>query len=208
MTDNWHAPISPAFAKALVKAQSQIEGAAKGSNNPQFKSKYADLSACWDACREALHNNDLMVTQMVVGAAAGFVGLESSFVYGPTGEMLTSVAQCPVKDPTNPQAVGSALTYLRRYTLCGMVGICPTDDDGNSASQAPRQQSKQTTVDQTKRVTSLENAFSSQQTLDGMKAVYTEARNSAIDEPAKTLMLTNMAGRIKAFKADGEKVAK
>ena len=37
------------------------------------------------------------------------------------------------------QAYGAACTYFRRFSLCAMVGICPEDDDGNLASQPPKQ---------------------------------------------------------------------
>ncbi|MCA6269171.1 ERF family protein, partial [Phenylobacterium sp.] len=54
-------PTIAALAKALSAAQGEIEGAVKGKNNPAFRSKYADLSAVWDACREALSKNGLSV---------------------------------------------------------------------------------------------------------------------------------------------------
>lgn len=44
------------LAAALCAAQSQMVGAKKGSVNPHFKSRYADLASIWDACREPLTN--------------------------------------------------------------------------------------------------------------------------------------------------------
>ena len=48
---------------ALSKAQGIIEGAKKDSNNPFFKSKYADLSSVWESCRLALSSNGLSIIQ-------------------------------------------------------------------------------------------------------------------------------------------------
>jgi hypothetical protein len=53
------------IAGALAKAQGAIEGAVKGSVNPHFRSKYADLGAVWDACREHLTKNGISVIQPV-----------------------------------------------------------------------------------------------------------------------------------------------
>ena len=52
-----------ALAAALSKAQASITGALKDSANPFFKSKYADLASCWDACRKPLTDNGLAVIQ-------------------------------------------------------------------------------------------------------------------------------------------------
>src|SRR5688572_12475914 len=51
------------IAAALAKAQGEIEGAQKGNINPHFKSKYADLAAVWDACREPLAKHAIAVLQ-------------------------------------------------------------------------------------------------------------------------------------------------
>ena len=48
---------------ALAKAQGQIKAAPKDSDNPFFKSKYADLASVWEACREPLAKNGLAVIQ-------------------------------------------------------------------------------------------------------------------------------------------------
>lgn len=122
-----------ALAAALAKAQGAMEGAAKGSENPFFKSKYADLAAVWDACREPLSKNELAVIQVPVPASeAGKVAIETIMAHA-SGEWISGTLEMkPVKD--DPQGVGSAITYIRRYGLQAMVGIAPEDDDGNGAS--------------------------------------------------------------------------
>lgn len=119
------------LATAFAKAQAKIEGATKDKNNPAFKSKYADLSSVWEACRQALTENGLSVVQVAEGD-----GTQATIV---TRLMHTSgqwiegtLIVRPAK--TDAQGIGSAITYARRYALAAMVGVCPEDDDGNAAS--------------------------------------------------------------------------
>jgi hypothetical protein len=123
------------LAKALSKAQSEIKGAIMDSANPFFKSKYADLSSVWDACRKPLTDNGLAVIQTGVMAPEypDKVCIETTLIHS-SGEWWTGIMSAkPVKD--DPQAIGSCVTYLRRYSLSALVGICPEDDDGNAATQ-------------------------------------------------------------------------
>ncbi len=203
--------LSGKFAQALVKAQGEIEGAKKGKTNPAFRSKYADLGACWDACRDALQDNGIAVLQIPTEAAPGYVGLRTMLVFGPTGETLSETASIPIKDASNPQAYGSALTYVRRYALCSFIGICPEDDDGNKASQqaqpapANYRPTSSNAESTTASVQSYTATFGSKQTVDAMKAVYSEVKASSLDEPAKTALLKQMADAIKAKKAEETK---
>ena len=118
---------------ALAKAQGQIRGAVKDSTNPHFKSSYADLASVWEACRKALSDNGLCIIQQPVAAPAGFVALETTLGHS-SGESVTSRFSMPVAQANNAQAIGSALTYARRYALSAFVGIAPEDDDGNGAT--------------------------------------------------------------------------
>jgi hypothetical protein len=122
------------LSAALAKAQAVMEGAAKDSANPFFKSKYADLSAVWDACRKPLTDNGLSVVQTAdfMPDHPDMVCIETVLCHS-SGEWIRGrLAVKPVK--ADPQSVGSCITYLRRYSLQSMVGIAPEDDDGNAAS--------------------------------------------------------------------------
>lgn len=123
------------LAEALSKAQGVIEGAAKGSDNPFFKSKYADLSAVWDACRKPLSDNNLSIVQTsdFLPEHPEMVVIETILCHSSGEWMKGRLAVKPVK--SDPQSVGSCITYLRRYSLQSIVGIAPEDDDGNAASQ-------------------------------------------------------------------------
>lgn len=122
--------IAPAFAKA----QASIEGASKDKTNPAFRSKYADLASCWDACREALTANGLSIIQAPSPAENG-VTLVTRILHS-SGQWIEDEGIYLPAVKKDPQGFGSALTYARRYGLCAMVGISPEDDDGNAATKS------------------------------------------------------------------------
>ncbi len=122
------------LSEALARAQGVMGGASKDSSNPFFKSKYADLSAVWDACRKPLTDNGLSVVQTAdfIPEYPEMVCIETILCHS-SGEWIRGrLAVKPMKP--DPQSVGSCITYLRRYSLQSMVGIAPEDDDGNAAS--------------------------------------------------------------------------
>lgn len=118
---------------ALAKAQRSIKTAVKDKRNPFFKSTYADLSSVWDSCREALSSNGLSVVQTI--QPFGNDGMKMVTILGhSSGQWIKGEAPI-ILSKKDPQAVGSAITYYRRYTLSSMVGItADEDDDGNAAS--------------------------------------------------------------------------
>lgn len=130
------------LAPAFVKAQALVEGAKKDAANSHLKSKYADLSSVWEACKSALRLNDLAVAQFPVSDESG-VGVETILVHS-SGEWLAERFTLPFpvrKDGStdvNAQAGGSCITYARRYALAALMGICPEDDDGHAATDASK----------------------------------------------------------------------
>jgi hypothetical protein len=118
------------LAEALAKAQSQMQAALKDSSNPFFKSKYADLSSVWNSCREPLTRNGLAVIQTTDGAD-GVIELITTLVHS-SGEFIRGrLPLKPVK--SDPQGVGSAISYARRYGLSSIVGVVQEDDDAEQA---------------------------------------------------------------------------
>lgn len=139
------------LATALAKAQGEMTHAKKDADNPFFKSKYADLPAVIDAARPHLAKHGLSVSQFTDIDEQSRVILISQLNHS-SGQWQRSVYPLnPVKN--DPQGLGSAFTYARRYTYCGLTGIAATgeDDDGNAASgntgiapkqtQAPQEES-------------------------------------------------------------------
>lgn len=120
------------IAAALAKAQAEMMPAIKDSANPFFKSKYADLTSVWSACRDPLTKHGLSVTQTTSCESDGKIMLITT-LWHPSGQWIDScLPVIPVKP--DPQSLGAAITYARRFALCALVGICPEDDDGNMAS--------------------------------------------------------------------------
>jgi len=121
------------ICSALVKAQKGFGPALKSSQNPHFKSRYADLSACVEAVVEALNDNGIALTQHTHHAEGG-VCVETILIHE-SGEELSFgklFVPCTKQDA---QGYGSAITYARRYQLQTALGIAPEDDDGNAASR-------------------------------------------------------------------------
>lgn len=120
---------------ALAKAQAKIKNAAKTSDNPFFKSKYADLAEVKDACWDHLTEHGICVVQapLTRGRKAG---VRTQLGHS-SGEWLACTALATPKDE-GPQAYGSVVTYLRRYSLAGFAGVATEDDDGNKATHGEK----------------------------------------------------------------------
>lgn len=128
-----HSESIAALAGALAKAQLQIEPASKNATNPHFRSHYADLASIWDACRGPLNTNGLSIVQFPCDGDVGRTGLCTMLLHS-SGEWISEVVTTR-SQKDDPQGLGSALTYLRRYALAAVVGVTATeDDDGNAAS--------------------------------------------------------------------------
>lgn len=149
------------FAPAMCKAQAAIKRAKKESENPFFKSQYADLASVLDACQEALNKHGFFFTQPVTENRVGDSVLVTR-LYHESGQWLQSVIKLP-KNKTNEQVddepkipgtekkksgnltqkTVSDITYLRRACLSALVGVAADDDDGNETEgprpAAPRQ---------------------------------------------------------------------
>jgi len=118
------------LATALAKAQGEIENATKATNNAFFKSKYADLAECLNTVRPVFSKHGLSLSQFP-SFEGGVASVESILMHA-SGEWISSTASAPVSKQ-DAQGVGSATTYLRRYSLAAIAGIAQEDDDANSA---------------------------------------------------------------------------
>ena len=120
-----------ALALALSKAQGVMKHAIKDSNNPHFKSKYADLTSCLEAVREPLSKNGLAIVQLPSRSTEGLVELTTMLIHE-SGQWIGSTASTRV-NKDDAQGMGSALSYLRRYCLMSVTGLGADDDDGEQA---------------------------------------------------------------------------
>jgi len=122
------------LAGALAKAQAEMEGAKKDTVNPFFKSKYPDLASVREACNGPLTKHGIAVIQSP-SAEGAIVSVVTLLVHS-SGQWVRGVASCVAKDDS-PQSVGSATTYLRRYSLQSFAGVAPEDDDAEAAQGRP-----------------------------------------------------------------------
>jgi hypothetical protein len=127
------------IAKALAKAQAKIQTAAtatEGQAGPR-KYLYADLHSVWQACRAALTENGISVVQSPFAAGASVT--VTTLLLHESGEWFRADLTMNAGSAT-PQAIGSVITYARRYSLAAMVSVAPgDDDDGAEGSKRPPQ---------------------------------------------------------------------
>lgn len=123
------------IAVALRDAQVDTKFAIKDSTNPHFKSRYADLSSVIVAVKDSLNLNGIVFIQTPTESAPGTLALTTRLLHS-SGEWIEDTAVCPLQK-NDPQGYGSALTYLRRYSLAAITGLYQDDDDGESTRMKP-----------------------------------------------------------------------
>lgn len=143
--ENYHSQETSKLAKALIAVQRDLCPAMKDAKNPFVNSHYASLNSVMQTCREALLQNGIWLTQLPVPApvelGAGYIGLITKLTHAESGQWQSSFIVAPL--PKNdPQGMGSALTYCRRYALTAMLGIVTEDDDAEGARVDTRQTTK------------------------------------------------------------------
>jgi hypothetical protein len=118
-----------AIGKALGLFHTKVAKIPKSESNPFYKSKYAALPSILDAIQIPLEESGLVFTQLPDGEY-----LTTLLIHFESGEFISSSYKMnPIK--TDPQSIGSAITYARRYALGSILGLnIDEDDDGNKAS--------------------------------------------------------------------------
>jgi hypothetical protein len=125
------------LAPALAKAQAAMKAADMDGENPHFRSRYATLASITAAVKKPLAEHGLAVVQGV-GAGEGTAKVTTMVVHA-SGQWIASELALPVGERATPQAIGSAISYGRRYGLAGLLGVVSdTDDDGNAAEEAAK----------------------------------------------------------------------
>ena len=121
------------IATALLKAQSEMNTPKKGSVNPFFKNKYADLNDVLSAVVPALNNNGIVLLQPLVNIdGKNYV---KTVLMHESGETFESLAEIFCTKPNDAQAYGSGISYARRYSVSSICGIGSEDDDAQKAVQ-------------------------------------------------------------------------
>ena len=122
------------LAKALPNFQGKMTAVKKDATNPFYKSKYATLDTIWETIRKPLSENGLSIAQTM-----NFVNDKSileTTLYHTSGEWISGTQLVnPVKD--DPQSLGSAISYARRYSLSAILGIVTDEDDDANIATKP-----------------------------------------------------------------------
>lgn len=131
------------IAKALSAAQAEITIAKKDRKNSYFQSDYATLSSVWEAIRQPLSKNGLAILQpcrfedgnVIVTTLLSHTSGQwiSEELLMPS--MMSKKGSSEMMASSSPQAIGSVMTYARRYALSAMVGVAPDDDDDGEEGQ-------------------------------------------------------------------------
>lgn len=135
-------PISE-LAKAMAKFRQQVKQPKLDESNPFFNSNYLTLTGLQNAIDEALKGTGLSYMQVVTTSGNGLPGVRTVVMHE-SGESFKTqpLILRPVKN--DPQGMGSAITYAKRYQLAAIFGISgEKDDDGNAASVTSPQQGPQ-----------------------------------------------------------------
>lgn len=121
------------IAAAVIAAQGELGAAKKTADNPFYKTKYADLAGVIETARPVLTRHGLGVVQSA--DCDGELAVVETLLVHTSGEWFKSRT---VLKPTkaDPQGMGSAVTYARRYAFMAIIGLAAEDDDGNAASQS------------------------------------------------------------------------
>src|SRR6478672_335630 len=138
-----------ALASALAKAQAELINPEKSltatirSGRPgegERSFRYAPLSTGLDIVRKTLGQHEIATLQTTaIDQTAGMVHLTTTLAHA-SGEWIASDwPVCPIAETANPQRMGAALTYARRYALFTLVGIAGEDDlDAPDLCDGPR----------------------------------------------------------------------
>lgn len=120
------------LATALLKAQQGMSNASKDAKNPFFKSKYADLNSIREVTIPRLNEAGVVVTQPLGRDAYGFY-VETTLIHSESGEWMSSQTPVICAKQNDPQALGSAVSYARRYDLQSLMCVGAEDSDAEGA---------------------------------------------------------------------------
>lgn len=121
------------LSKALASFHSYVGKIGKDAKNPFFKSSYASLPHILTEIQEPLEKSGLVITQFPDGD-----GLTTMLIHSETGEYLEATYTMPVAKANDPQALGSAISYARRYAVSSILSLKIDDDDAEGAMKSVR----------------------------------------------------------------------
>ena len=172
--------------EAMNKMQAVLDAAKKDSDNPYFKSKYADLATCLQTAKKPLADNGLSISQHCT-FDGNFVQCVSVLGHV-SGQMMVSTLTIPVSKK-DAQGIGSSITYARRYALSSIVGIAQKDDDGNGSVGVTQED--------------IDNKWAKKNAKEQEKEKTMEENQRRLDEQENWRLITPDYIEVKAKKRDG-----
>ncbi len=129
------------FITSFFQARSLISGSVKKSAVNQASDKtgntlYADLGSVFRTITPAMDAHDLIPIQNATMVEGGMVEV-STIIMHSSGESAEFISRIPLAKQ-DAQGYGSAFTYARRYSLMGIFGLVPADDDGNASRKTAK----------------------------------------------------------------------
>lgn len=130
----------------LLKIQEEIGAIKKDATNPFYKSKYFDINSLLEQVKPILNKHGLILLQGLTNIN-GKLALETKLIDSISNPSMQEFAPeilyvCPLPDIQDPQKIGSAITYFRRYALQSLLALEAEDDDGQSASNTVKVKTK------------------------------------------------------------------
>lgn len=211
------------LATALAKAQAEIENASKNSSNPHFKSKYADLAEVINTVRPVFSSHGLSISQFP-SFADGLASVETVLMHS-SGQWMSGTASAGVTKQ-DAQGVGSAITYLRRYSLAAVAGIAQEDDDANAAVGSRPKQQQQPQKVQPVKILPTDGAWEAMSAeeqnfltgialetvrvmqVDGDAAAHTYLESKKLDGEEKTALWTRLDSKVRSALKRAHEAAK
>ncbi len=117
--------------KKLLEVQKEVGAISKDSKNPFFKSKYFDINKLIEVVNPVLSDKGIVLLQPIQDNK-----VQSVLVDSESGDSVKSELELP--NLTDPQKVGSCISYYRRYTLSSLLGLQAEDEDGNGLKSKPK----------------------------------------------------------------------
>ena len=153
--------------KKLLEVQKEVGAISKDSKNPFFKSKYFDINKLIEVVNPVLSDKGIGLLQPIQDNK-----VQSVLVDSESGDSVKSELELP--NLTDPQKVGSCISYYRRYTLSSLLGLQAEDEDGNGLKSKPKQLPKITPEAYQKAIAAISEK---KVTLDQIKAKYSLSEN-------------------------------
>ena len=117
--------------KKLLEVQKEVGAISKDSKNPFFNSKYFDINKLIEVVNPVLSDKGIVLLQPIQDNK-----VQSVLVDSESGDSVKSELELP--NLTDPQKVGSCISYYRRYTLSSLLGLQAEDEDGNGLKSKPK----------------------------------------------------------------------